>query len=185
MSKCLICEETVSPFINFGPMPIANGFLDKNETNSEYKFILQVGFCNNCKMVQLLEKKKKEKMFHSNYSFFSSTSNSMKSHFKFLFDLVKKRKKLNHNSFVIEIGCNDGILLENFNKDKIPSLGIEPSGNVAEVARSKGLSVNTNFFDEKLAEKILLEYSKADLLISANVICHIPYIHSIFSGVKL
>ena len=81
MKKCLVCKKPIKPFINFGPMPIANGFLLKKDVVKEYKFVLQTGFCNNCKMVQLIEQPKREKMFHKNYSFFSSTSNYMIVHF--------------------------------------------------------------------------------------------------------
>ena len=91
MKKCLVCKKPIKPFINFGPMPIANGFLLKKDIVKEYKFLLQTGFCNNCKMVQLIEQPKREKMFHKNYSFFSSTSNYMIDHFKVvLFLHIKK-----------------------------------------------------------------------------------------------
>tara|TARA_B100000965_G_scaffold392269_1_gene401630 strand:+ start:516 stop:1733 length:1218 start_codon:yes stop_codon:yes gene_type:complete len=184
MKKCLVCKKPIKPFINFGPMPIANGFLSKKEISKEYKFKLQTGFCNNCKMVQLIEQPKREKMFHKNYSFFSSTSNYMIDHFHKYCKELKKLQKLNKNSFVVEIGCNDGILLQNFKTSNIPCLGIEPSKNVAKNAISKKLDVIIDFFDEKIASKILKNYKKTDLILSANVICHIPYIHSIFKGVK-
>lgn len=184
MKKCLVCNKSIKPFINFGPMPIANGFLSKKETSKEYKFELQTGFCNNCKMVQLLKQPKREKMFHKNYSFFSSTSNYMIDHFHTLYKELIKLKKLSKNSFVLEIGCNDGILLQNFKNSNIPCLGVEPSKNVAKHAISKKLDIIIDFFDEKTASKILKKYKKTDLILSANVICHIPYIHSIFKGVK-
>ena len=184
MKKCIVCKSKIKPFINFGRMPIANAFLKKNEVKNEYKFTLSVGFCKNCKMVQLLDQPKREQMFHKNYSFFSSTSNYMIRHFETFFKEAQNLKKLNNNSFVVEIGCNDGILLQNFNKAKIPCLGIEPSKNVAKKAKSKGLKVIEEFFDQKIAEQILKKHKKTDLIVSANVMCHIPYIHSIFKGVK-
>ena len=184
MKKCLVCKKPIKPFINFGPMPIANGFLLKKDVVKEYKFVLQTGFCNNCKMVQLIEQPKREKMFHKNYSFFSSTSNYMIAHFNKFYRELKRLKKLNKNSFVLEVGCNDGILLQNFKNSNIPCLGIEPSKNVAKHAISKNLDVIIDFFDEKIASNILKKYKKTDLILSANVMCHIPYIHSIFKGVK-
>ena len=54
-------------------------------------------------------------------------------------------QNLNKDSFVVEIGSNDGIMLQNFVIDKIPCLGVEPSKNVAEVAREKGIKVITEF----------------------------------------
>ena len=185
MNKCLICEGEYIPFVDFGDMPIANAFSTKEDTEDEYTFRMKVGFCSKCKMVQLVEQPEREKMFHDNYAFFSSTSSYMQKHFSLFADSVTKLQGLNEKSFIVEIGCNDGILLRNFINNNIPSLGIEPSKNVAESAKNKGARVLTDFFDKSLAENILKEYQKADAILSANVMCHIPYMHSIYDGVKL
>ena len=184
MSKCLICDSEYSSFVDFGVMPIANAFATKEQIKNEYTFPMKVGFCGNCNMVQLVEQPDREKMFHENYAFFSSTSNYMKGHFKLFANSVSELQDLNENSFVVEVGCNDGILLENFVIDNIPCLGVEPSENVAQVAMEKGIEVIMKFFDRPLAEHILQSHQKADAILSANVMCHIPYIHSIYDGVK-
>ena len=184
MSKCLICASEYSSFVDFGVMPIANAFATKEQIKNEYTFPMKVGFCGNCNMVQLVEQPDREKMFHENYAFFSSTSNYMKGHFKLFSNSVSEIQDLNENSFVVEVGCNDGILLENFVIDNIPCLGVEPSENVAQVAMEKEIEVITQFFDRPLAEHILQSHQKADAILSANVMCHIPYIHSIYDGVK-
>ena len=184
MSKCLICDSEYSSFVDFGVMPIANAFATKEQIKNEYTFPMKVGFCGNCNMVQLVEQPDREKMFHENYAFFSSTSNYMKEHFKLFANSVSELQDLNENSFVVEVGCNDGILLENFIIENIPCLGVEPSENVAQVAMEKGIEVIMKFFDRPLAEHILQSHQKADAILSANVMCHIPYIHSIYDGVK-
>jgi len=69
MSQCLICESGYQPFVDFGDMPIANAFSTKEELVNEYTFPMQVGFCENCHMVQLVEQPDREKMFHENYAF--------------------------------------------------------------------------------------------------------------------
>ena len=184
MKKCLVCDDIFKPFVDFGDMPIANAFSSKIELDDEYTFPMKVGFCAKCKMVQLVEQPDRDKMFHENYAFFSSTSIYMKKHFKKFSDSVIKLQKLKQSSFVVEIGSNDGIMLENFKSANIPSLGIEPSKNVAKVAEAKGIEVISKFFDQTLAENILRSHTKANAILSANVMCHIPYIHSIYDGVK-
>ena len=184
MSKCLICESDYQPFVDFGDMPIANAFATKEDLVDEYTFPMQVGFCESCHMVQLIEQPDREKMFHENYAFFSSTSNYMKEHFKHFANSVIELQDLNKDSFVVEIGSNDGIMLQNFVIDKIPCLGVEPSKNVAQVASDKGIEVITEFFDQPLAESVVRTHQKADAILSANVMCHIPYMHSIYDGVK-
>ncbi len=185
MPKCLICKSDYKIFVDFGNMPIANAFAKKEELKDEYTFPMKVGFCKNCNMVQLVEQPERERMFHENYAFFSSTSNYMKEHFKRFANSVSKLQSLDENSFVVEVGSNDGIMLQNFVTDGTPCLGIEPSKNVAQVAREKGIEVITEFFDQNLAENIIDTHQKADAILSANVMCHIPYMHSIYDGVKV
>jgi len=184
VKKCLICSNEFNPFVDFGKMPIANAFSTKKELVNEYFFSMKVGFCENCNMVQLLDQPDRKKMFHDNYAFFSSTSYYMIKHFKKFANKVTSLQNLGQESFVVEIGCNDGIMLQNFQLGNIPCLGVEPSTNVAEVAKDKGIEVMTEFFDKNLANKIFKQYKKADAILSANVMCHIPYMHSIYEGVK-
>ena len=185
MSKCLICESEYQPFVDFGDMPIANAFATKKELENEYTFPMRVGFCESCNMVQLVEQPDREKMFHENYAFFSSTSDYMKEHFKRFADSVSELQVLDKSSFVVEIGSNDGIMLQNFVAGGIPCLGVEPSENVAKISMQKGIEVVVEFFDRPLALNISQTHQKADVILSANVMCHIPYMHSIYDGVKV
>lgn len=185
MFSCLICKSNFKPFIDFGEMPIANDFNKNKSVDHEYKFQMSVGFCNFCKSVQLANQPDRELMFHENYAFYSSTSSYMDIHFRNFAKDIIKLQNLKDDSFVVEIGCNDGIMLKNFDKMKISSLGIEPSKNVAKAAKEKGLNVLDEFFSKKTALDVVNKFGKCDAVLSANVICHIPYIHQIFEGIKL
>ncbi|MDZ7646826.1 MAG: methyltransferase domain-containing protein [Cytophagales bacterium] len=185
MPKCLICNHEYEQFISFGKMPIANGFLTPEQFKQEYFFELKVGFCSNCKMVQLAELVDRERMFHENYAFFSSTSVRMAQHFEDFAQEVQKNYLKSEDPFVVEIGSNDGIMLQHFANKNIRHLGIEPSSNVAQVAREKGINCISEFFDETVARKIVAQYGQADAYLAANVMCHIPYMHSIVAGIKL
>lgn len=184
MSSCLICERSVEPFLSFGKMPIANGFLTPEEFSDEYFFELKVAFCEHCRMIQLAELVERERMFHENYAFFSSTSTRMATHFQEFAEWVRDKYLSEADPFVVEMGSNDGIMLRHFAQAGVRHLGIEPSANVAEVARAKGIRTVCRFFDEELAQAILDEDGPADAFLGANVMCHIPYIHSVFAGVK-
>lgn len=184
MNKCLICNSEIKPFISYGQMPIANGFLSQEKFVKEYFFHMQVAHCNNCNMVQLIETPERQLMFNENYAFFSGTSQAMKIHFLEFANDVKNRYLPKEDPFVVEIGSNDGIMLQNFKEWGIRHLGIEPSANVAKVAKDKGINTIVEFFDEKLAEKIVSENGQADAFIAANVMCHLPYFHSIVAGIS-
>jgi methylation protein EvaC len=185
MNKCLICQTSIQPFISFGRMPIANGFLRPEEFATEYFFDLQVAFCGHCGMVQLLEQPAREQMFNEHYAFYSGTSQGMKIHFQAFAERVMGDYLGSADPFVVEIGSNDGIMLQNFALRKIRHLGIEPSANVADVARQKGIQTACAFFDEILAGRIVREHGQADAFLGANVMCHIPYLHSVIEGIKI
>ena len=185
MSKCLLCETEYQPFISFGSMPIANGFLTPEQFKDEYWFEMRVGFCPTCQMVQLAEQPERERMFNDTYAFFSSTSTRMAVHFEEFSKWVKANWLRSADPFVVEIGSNDGIMLRHFAEAGIRHLGIEPSANVAAIAREKGINTTVEFFDEALARKIVSEYGQADAYLGANVMCHIPYMHSVAAGIKI
>jgi methylation protein EvaC len=185
MKECLICDESIQPFMSFGRMPIANGFLSPAQFAAEYFFDLQVAFCPKCGMVQLTDLVEPEKMFHENYAFYSSTSTRMATHFKRLADLVMANYLEAADPFVVEIGSNDGILLRHIASAGMRHLGIEPSGNVAQAARNQGVQTISKFFSENVAREILAEYGQADVVLGANVMCHMPDLHSVMAGIKL
>src|SRR5256712_7201670 len=185
MSKCLICQAETEPFMSFGKMPLANGFLASDQFRNEYFFELEVAFCPSCCMVQLAEQPEREKMFTPNYAYFSSTSMSMATHFEKFAHQVMADHLPPHDPFVVEIGCNDGILLEHFAQGGIRHLGIEPSANVAQVAANKGLRTLLRYFDEDLAREIVAKYGQADAGLGANGMCHIPQPHSVVAGIKI
>ncbi|HZE73235.1 MAG TPA: class I SAM-dependent methyltransferase [Pyrinomonadaceae bacterium] len=184
MNKCLICDSAAAPFMSFGQMPVANGFLSPSQFENEYFFELSVVFCPNCRMVQLAKQPDRERMFNENYAFFSSTSTRMAEHFRAFAEMVVTKYLGQSDPFVVELGSNDGIMLQNFRNLGIRHLGIEPSANVAQVAIDKGIRAICRFFDEELASEIVAVDGQADAILGANVMCHIPYLHSVVAGMK-
>jgi methylation protein EvaC len=170
--------------MSFGQMPLANGFLSQEQFSDEYFFELKVAFCERCHTTQLAELVDRERMFHDNYAFFSSTSTFMAAHFERFAAWIKETYLRNRDPFVVELGSNDGIMLRHFAAAGIRHLGIEPSANVARVARERGVRTLCRFFDADTAAAVLAEDGPADAFLGANVMCHIPYIHSVFEGVS-
>lgn len=183
-SKCMISGQSVTPFLYFGMMPIANGFLTPDQFANEPRFELEVGLCETSGMVQLTKFVPPEAMFHGDYAFFSSTSAHMAEHFRGFAAMVRERYVPGENPFVVEMGSNDGIMLRHFAAQGIPHLGIEPSANVAQKAVEHGVRTISEFFCKELGERIADEYGRADAFLGANVMCHIPTLHSVAAGIK-
>jgi methylation protein EvaC len=182
--SCRVCANGITPFMTFGRMPIANGFLTAEQIPAEYFFELAPAFCEPCGTFQLVEQPAAERMFHGQYAFFSSSSLHMQAHFKAFADFVTNRFLSGRpNPFVIELGSNDGIMLRHLKDSGYRHLGIEPSNNVAEVARSRGIETISEFFDEALAARLVMTHGRADAILAANVMCHIPDIHAVAAGI--
>jgi methylation protein EvaC len=180
--QCRICNHDISPFMSYGRMPIANGFLLPQQFKDEYFFELRPAFCPHCLTFQIEEQPAPEMMFHDNYAFFSRTSTHMQRHFKAYAEWVITSHLGSSDPFVVELGSNDGIMLENFAKRGIRHLGVEPSANVAAEARKHGVNTVVRFFGAEAGADIAKEYGRADALMAANVMCHISDIHGIAKG---
>ena len=182
--NCKVCQNKTSLIISFGQMPIANGF-SENLQQKEFTYHLCLAFCPSCLMVQLGETVPAEKLFNKNYPFFSSTSKTMMGHFEKMANEIIKKTSKRKKPFIVELGCNDGIMLKHFVKKKIDHLGIEPTANTAALARKKGIKVLTKFFDQKTAKEIVKTKSQADIICGANVFCHIENLNAAFKGISV
>jgi methylation protein EvaC len=171
--------------IDFGRQPLGNGFLLPDQFEDEHFFPMRVGFSDKSMMLQLIDQPAPELMFHENYAFLSGTSKHMEQHFRELAQQLMGSKCLdNDDPFVVELGCNDGIMLKNFAQSNVRHLGIEPAKNVATIANGKGVRTLSEFFTESVAQRILESDGQADAIIAANVLCHIPDIRNVIAGIR-
>jgi len=181
--KCKVSGQKIKPFISFGKMPMANGFLDKKNFKKEFFYKLNVGFCKKNYLFQVNDHPKSPHIFNNNYPFYTNKSIYMVRHFKNYFKSVKK-KFLSKRSKIIEIGSNDGSFLKNFKKNNFDHLGFEPSKNVADYSRKNyRVNVFNGFFNTNNVKKFKKFKSNTDLICAANVICHIPNLKEVIKSI--
>ena len=113
---CKITKKKISSIINFGKMPLANGFLKKGQFKKEFFYTMEAGFNKDLSLFQINDHPKPKKIFNSNYPFFTGSSKFMIKHFRSYSNFIKK--KLGKRKNIIEIGSNDGTFLSNFSKKK-------------------------------------------------------------------
>lgn len=183
---CRFCEELLTySFCDLGISPLANSFPNKEQLKKAERFYpLHTYVCESCFLVQLQEFESPQSIF-SEYSYFSSYSDSWLEHCEAFAENAINQFHLNDKSQVIEIASNDGYLLKYFSKRKISVLGIEPAKNIAKVAKSAGIPTLTEFFSTQLAQKLSKEKNQADLLIGNNVLAHVPRLNDFVKGLKI
>jgi len=180
--NCKITKKKIKPFMSFGKMPIANGFLEKKDFNKEFFFDMEVGFSEDLSLFQLRDHPSPEQMFNNKYPFFTGSSEYMKIHFLRFAKFIKENY-LNDNSKIVEIGSNDGTFLENFMNSNLESIGFEPSANVAAIANKKGINTLNSFFNQDSIDQIKNFKGETDVIYAANVICHVPDLSNLIKSI--
>lgn len=186
LHSCRVCKtKDLDKVLTFGPTPLANAFLTKLQLDEpEYFYPLDVDYCNNCGFIQLSNVVSPEVLF-GNYVYVSSTSSIFIDHFKKMADYVFPRFLSRKDSFVIDIGSNDGILLKPFKSKGARVLGIEPASHIAKIAEKDGIETISEFFSVQLAERIVKEKSQANVVTATNVFAHINDLDEVIRGLKI
>ena len=168
--ECRSCgNNNLKRVISLGYQPLANNLLTKQNEKCDF-YPLEVNYCPKCHNCQLSVSVDPKKMF-SNYLYTSSTSKIFRDHFIEAAKKYSKEFKLNKkNSYIIDIGSNDGVALKPFLElgfKKI--LGIEPARNLAKLANKNKIKTFNGFLEKKNLKKIK---KNADLILASNVFAH-------------
>lgn len=182
--RCRHCGTDLSEvFIDLGSAPPSNAYLKPEDLHkAETWFPLRVLVCPECWLVQTEDFAAATDLFSEEYAYFSSYSATWLAHAKRYVEMMIPRFHIDTRSFVIEVGANDGYLLQYVRERKIPCLGIEPTVSTASAARKKGLNILEGFFGMDLARRLTNEGRSADLMVANNVLAHVPDINDFVSG---
>ena len=177
---CAGCDG--SDFLNvlsLGEVPLAGVFPLKEELENESKYPLNLLFCKKCSLVQTDSFIEPQILFED-YRYISSVG--LSNHFKEVaYNLDKKYDVEGLN--ILEIGCNDGVLLEPLNSLGANVEGVDPAKNIVKLATEKGLSVIEEYFNDETFGGWEFE-NNYDLVLSNNTFAHIPDIQSVVRGIK-
>ena len=180
---CRLCGAPLTTsFVDLGMSPLCESFLSADQIDQmEPYYPLHALVCGECFLVQLQEYVKPEHIF-TEYAYFSSYSTSWVEHARRYCEMIKARFGLGSKSQVFEIASNDGYLLQHFLPLGVPVIGIEPAANVAEAARQKNIPTLVEFFGLKLAQRLVSEGRRADLIIGNNVLAQVPDLNDFTAG---
>jgi SAM-dependent methyltransferase len=181
--RCRLCggglEHTL---VDLGMSPLCESFVAPAELDAmEPYYPLQVLVCGSCFLVQLKKYVSPESIFRE-YAYYSSYSTTWVAHAKTYCEMIKRRLELGPDGLVVELASNDGYLLQHFLPLGVPVLGVEPAANVAQVAIDRGVPTLIDFFGVELAEQLVAEGKRADLIIGNNVLAQVPDLNDFVSG---
>ena len=182
--KCQICGSETKQFLDLGEHPPCD-FWDESEIDQEIAYPLTVHFCPKCSLVQLGEVVKQEALFtpECGYHHIAALSSSFLKHLDVLASRTVERFQLTENDLMIEIGSNDGALLEAFQKQGVKVLGVDPT-DVTGIADAKKLVTISKFFDKDVAKEIGREHGKAKVITALNTFAHVSGLDSVVEGIE-
>ncbi len=185
-SRCRICNsKKLVKYLSLGKTPLANDFLKKEDFKKEILFPLEVYFCKNCYLAQLIHVVNKKRLFVQYVYFYSAMPFAPKHFVQYASDVISRFVNDSKKELVIEIGSNDGLLLKAFQEKGCKRvLGVDPAKNITKVAIKNGVPTITDFFTLALANKIVKTHGKAKVIVGNNVVAHINDLHDLVKGVK-
>ncbi len=170
-------------FLDLGVTPLADALVRPDKVGEpEDRFPLEVAFCPDCTLTQILEEVPPQKLFVDNYLYFSSFSDHLLAHSERHADWLIDARNLGPDSLVVELASNDGYLLKNFVDRDIPVLGIDPAPDQAAAANAAGIRTLERFFGDEMARELRDAGHTADVIIANNVLAHVPDINGFVAG---
>lgn len=155
-----------------------------NNLTPETLYPLHLVVCPDCWLVQLDYAVDPTILFPPEYPYNTGATNMLVQNFKILAQTVVRDYQLATKKLVIDIGSNDGTLLQAFKDQDMDVLGVEPT-DVADLANSRGLTTRKEFFTESLAHDIAAHEGRAAVITSTNVFAHIYDVYGVLAGIKI
>jgi len=182
--KCPITDDSEHiTYFDLGEFPLVNNLCEtKEEAINCKRFPLKVNLFTKSNLSVLSHSVNSELMF-SNYLFKSEVNIPYIRHCERMFDYITGLIKLNYNDCIVDIGGNDGTLLQAFKKMsniKLHYLNIDPSKNLAKLSEAKGIPVLNDYFSLETAKKV---NGKVKIVTSTNVFQHLRDTNSFADGV--
>ena len=185
MDTCRACKsDRMYCFLELGSQPPANQFLAREQlSDSEPSFPLNAYVCFDCALIQVADQIPSD--FFRHYVYMPSVSPALHAHFAALAATLERRFAGAAAGRVVDIGCNDGLLLGFCAECGLATLGIEPAANLVEVARGRGLEVVNEYFSPGLAHAVRERYGPAGVIVTTNTLNHIDDLHAFVEGVTI
>lgn len=180
---CEVCDYRYQfTFLNLGQQPLCDDLIKIGSKISNKKYRIKLIFCPKCYTVHHFYKVEIQKLFPKNYHYRSRFTQDVILGMKDLF--FKSLPYLNSTKKILDIGCNDGSLLDFYKKKNFITIGVEPT-NAAKEAKLKKHNIYNHYFNKKIALKVKRDYGDISLITFTNVFAHINDLNSLIDNLKI
>lgn len=147
ITKCRVCRfGNLMPIVRIKPQYIASTFVKTNKNNpkAKIKIPMTLMLCKKCGLAQLKETVNPD-LLYTNYFYRSNISNTMNRDLRDVVADTLSRVKLQDGDSVLDIGCNDGLMLT-FYPDNLNRVGIDPAKNIDWSGLDKSIKIVNDYF---------------------------------------
>ena len=178
---CRVCGSSrLELVLDYGNMPLAGGFFPVEDERSRQVFPMTLVRCEDCTLLQIAETINPEAIF-STYSYASSVNRMLVAHNSELASRLSDM--LPTEGLIVEIGCNDGVLLKPLLRLGAKVVGVDPSDVAQRAADDNGWSFVRGYFDRQKASEIEKQFGMADIVVANNVCAHLDEPNRMVEGV--
>jgi len=183
IDRCQVSgKKDLRLIVSLGYLPPVNNFRKINSLTEEETFYpAELMYSPSSKLVQLNTIVNKETVFPKEYPYTSSTTKILRENFLELYNECSKIVDISKKDLIVDIGSNDGNLLNNFKK-KHRVLGITPE-KIGKIAIKRGINTLIRYFDNDCSKLILKKYGKAKIITATNVFAHIANVDSVMKNI--
>lgn len=171
-------------YLDLGHMPPADQFLRPEQlADPVVAYPLEVYVCLGCGLSQLGYVVSPQILYQEEYPYESSTTRAGRDHFRAFAHSVSRRFGLGASDLVVDVGSNVGVLLEGFADAGQRILGVDPAGNIAEIANARGIPTIPDLFGPEVAQRIVAEHGQAAVITATNVFAHVDDLDALMRAV--
>ena len=186
IEKCQVCNSTkLHLVLDLGHQPLCCSVVTKEKLNEpEVTYPLRMYWCEECSVVQLDYCVDNNILYPpQNYTYKTGITKELVEYLHNMSKSLVSKYNLKSDDLVVDIGSNDGTLLNGFKNSGVRVLGVEPT-NIAETAVESGINTIKKFFDVEVAGEIKEKYSQASLITATNVFAHMATIGEVILGLE-
>jgi 2-polyprenyl-3-methyl-5-hydroxy-6-metoxy-1,4-benzoquinol methylase len=181
--KCLICNNKINTTkYKFGNFPLCDDLIKIGSKKKNKLYPINLSYCNNCNTVFNNHKIKDTTIFKKNYHYRAKLTKDVVDGQKDLVSILEKNSKSLFNKKILDIGCNDGALLDILKKKGAKTIGIEPTDAIKDASNNH--DKYQTYFDQYAAIKIKKKYGEIDFIIFTNVFAHINKFSKLIENLK-
>ena len=182
--SCEVCgNNKLESVLDLGNHPMCDDLISIGDNRVCKEYPIEILFCRNCSTAHQRFQVPKEDLFPTTYHYRSRFTADVINGMKSLVDSCSQRFGQLADKKVLDIGCNDGSLLDIFRERGALTIGIEPTDAYLD-AEEKGHITYKSFLSEEIALEIVEKHGRPDFITFTNVFAHIENLQEVLRSLK-